>query len=85
MENQEWWEPYMPRFEETWQDYIRRATGFDREFVMMKHEPNDIDIIGRAHQLLATRHTLVPGVYCCFVIRDLVFLAYTEEYENGSW
>jgi hypothetical protein len=80
-----WWEPYMPKLQETYQDYLRRAQGFDRDFVMMKHKPNDLDIIGRAHQLMATRHTFVPGSYVCFVLGPIVTLFYTEEYSNGSW
>ncbi len=85
MDDDKWWEPYMPKATETYQDYLRRAIGFDREFVMMEHKPDDIDIIGHAHKLMATRHVHVPGYYVCFALRDLVFLAYSKEYENGSW
>ena len=80
-----WWEPLMPKISETWEDYVRRAIGFEQEFVMMEHKPDDIDIIGRAQQLLATRHAFVPGKYVCFAIRDLVFLAYTTEWREDAW
>lgn len=83
--NDNWWEPYVPKLDEAWDDYVRRATGFDLEFVMMKHEPNDLDLIGRAHQLMATPHAFVPGKYVVAVIRDLVFLVYSEVFENDEW
>lgn len=83
--NDNWWEPYVPKLDEAWDDYVRRATGFDLEFVMMEHKPIDLDIIGRAQQLLGTRHVFVPGKYVVFVIRDLVFCAYTTEWREDSW
>jgi hypothetical protein len=85
MQDDGWWWAYMPKPQETYQDYLRRALSFDLAFVTMKHTPENIEIIAQGQALLATRHYHWPRRFVCFAIRDLVFLAYSEEYENEAW
>jgi len=88
MSDDDWYLPYMPTPREKMQDYVDRLLAMDEfqnewmHFVMMEHDADDLAIIGRAHQLLATRHKFSPGEYCVFAIRDLVFCAYTPQWSS---
>jgi hypothetical protein len=82
----EWWEPFVPLSHETPKQYLSRATHFDdygMNFVMMKIDrAKDLVTVGDAFGILAVRHQYEPGQYAVQVLRDLVFLAYTQEFEN---
>jgi len=85
----EWWEPFVPQSHETPKQYLVRAHHFDEygmNFVMMHLEnAEDLLTVGNAFDILAVRHQYEPGLYAVQVIRDLVFLAYTSEFEDQTW
>jgi len=85
----EWWEPFVPQSHETPKQYLRRAYHFDdydMNFVMMKLEsPADLVTVAEAHNITGVRHQYEPGQYAVQVIRDLVFLVYTTEFEDQAW
>lgn len=85
MYDKKWWEPYIPKAGEAYSDYLRRALTFELEFVMMEQKPDDLGIIADGHKLLRTNFVHAPGKYVVFVIRDLVFLAYTKEWADDEW
>ena len=85
----EWWEPFVPLSHETPKQYLNRAMQFDQygmNFVMMKIDPaEDLVTIGESFRILAVRHQYEPGLYAVQVLRDLVFFAYTQDWEDRSW
>ena len=82
----EWWEPFVPQSHETPKQYLRRASHFDDygyQFVMMKLDSvEDLVTVGESFKILAVRHHYEPGQYAVQVLRDLVFLAYVQEFED---
>jgi hypothetical protein len=89
IENSDWWEPFVPLSHETPKQYLSRARHFDKygmEFVMMKVAFGaDLITVGESFHILGVRHQYEPGMYAVQVIRDLVFLAYTQEFEDSTW
>lgn len=85
----DWWEPFVPFSHETPKQYLSRATHFDKynmNFVMMKLETaEDLVTVGESFNILGVRHQYEPGQYAVQVLRDLVFLAYTQEFEDATW
>ena len=80
----EWWEPFVPQSHETPKQYLRRASHFDdygSQFVMMQmNNAKDLVTVGESFKILAVRHKYEPGLYAVQVVRDLVFLAYSQEF-----
>jgi hypothetical protein len=87
--NSDWWEPFVPLSHETPKQYLSRARHFDEygmNFVMMRLDnPSDLVTVGHAFNIIAVRHQYEPGRYAVQVVRDLVFLAYTQEFEDLTW
>ena len=85
----EWCEPFLPQSHETLKQYLERAYHFDDydiNFVMIKLEsPADLVTVAEAHNITGLRHQYEPGQYSVQVIRDLVFLVYTTEFEDEPW
>lgn len=87
MTDTDWWIDYMPTTNETMQAYLDRMLAMpefaddDMHLVLMEHAPDDLAIIARGQHLLGTRHTFSPGRFCVMAIRDLVFCAYTAQWE----
>lgn len=85
----EWWEPFVPLSHETPKQYLSRAMHFDdygMNFVMMRLDnPADLVTVGESFHILAVRHQYEPGQYAVQVLRDLVLLAYTQEFEDATW
>lgn len=80
---EEWFERYLPKAEEAMDDYLRRVTMFkEMEFVMMKINQAELVIVGESFCITKVRHLYVPRLFAVQVIRDLIFLCYTEEYEG---
>ena len=82
----DWWEPFVPLSHETPKQYLARAKDFQKygmNFVMMRlDDPNDLVTVGHAFDIIAVRHRYEPGQYAVQVVRDLVFLLYTQEFED---
>ena len=82
----EWWEAFVPQSHETPKEYLSRARHFDDysyNFVMMKLDTvEDLVTVGESFKILAVRHQYEPGQYAVQVLRDLVFLAYVQEFED---
>jgi hypothetical protein len=82
----EWWEPFVPQSHETPKQYLGRAGHFDNygmQFVMIKIDtPDDLVTVGMACSILGIRHAYEPGQYAVQVIRDVVFLAYSQEFQD---
>jgi len=85
----DWWEPFVPQSHETPKQYLVRAHHFDEygmNFVMMcLDNAQDLVTVGESFNILGVRHQYEPGLYAVQVVRDLVFLAYTQEFEDQTW
>jgi hypothetical protein len=70
---------------ESMEVYLQRVTVFRGDGVR-----NDAAYRGRlrdswkSYDITAIRHSYVKGLYAVMVIRDLIFLTYTDRWANGS-
>jgi len=79
--NVDWWKVYVPTPLESMEVYLNRVTKYDEmEFVMMKVTYDELDIICQSYEITKVRHAYQPRSYAVMVIRDLIFLTYTERY-----
>jgi hypothetical protein len=83
--NHEWWIEYVPRDLESMEVYLERVTASEEmEFVMMRLTEEDLEVVGKSYEITAIRHAYIKGLYAVMVIRDLIFLTYTDRWSNGS-
>lgn len=81
-----WWVSYVPRNLESMEVFIERVTGYrEMEFSMMEVSVEELEIVGRSYEITAVRHAYERDLYAVMVIRDLVFLTYTDRWGNGSY
>ncbi len=79
--NVDWWTVYVPTPLESMEVYLNRVTKYEEmEFVMMKVTYDELDIIRQSYEITKVRHAYQPRSYAVMVIRDLIFLTYTERY-----
>lgn len=80
-----WWVSYVPRNLESREVFIERVTGYrEMEFCMMEVSVEELEIVGRSYEITAVRHAYERDLYAVMVIRDLIFLTYTDRWGNGS-
>jgi hypothetical protein len=81
----DWWVKYLPAALESYEVYIQRVTGYDEmAFVMMKLSEDDLDVVGRSYDITKVRHAYEKRLFAVMVIRDLIFLTYTERWSNAA-
>ena len=83
--NDNWWIKYVPKDLESMEVYLKRVTNYpEMEFVMMRLEEEDLDVVGKSYDITAIRHSYLKSRYAVMVIRDLIFLTYTDRWRDGS-
>jgi hypothetical protein len=81
----EWWLEYVPAALESMEVYLKRvASSEEMEFAMMRLTEEDLEVVGKSYEITAIRHAYLKGLYAVMVIRDLIFLTYTDRWANGS-
>ena len=77
----EWIREFVPGATDSYQTYLENATAFPEymNFAMMKVSPEEVEYVAKAFDIIKTPHSQGDG-YVVQVVRDLVFLIYSEEW-----
>ena len=76
-----WWLKYTPQPLESMEVYLNRMSNReDMEFVMMAVTEEQLRIVAQSYEITAVRHAYESGLYAVMIIRDLIFLTYTERF-----
>jgi hypothetical protein len=82
----DWWLKYVPAALESMEVYIERVSRLEEmEFVMMKVSYDDLEVVARSYDITKVRHAYEARLYAVMIIRDLIFLTYTEKWSNGAY
>ena len=81
----DWWIRYVPAALESHEVYVQRVSSYDEmSFVMMELSEKDLDVVGRSYDITKVRHSYEKRHFAVMVIRDLIFLTYTERWSNAA-
>ena len=80
----DWWEKYIPRGEESFADFIERVGNYiETNLVLFTTEAKDLRTVAEAYEINRFHFSFRAGAYTVLVLRDIVFVNYTLEWEAG--
>lgn len=78
----DWWKKYVPRDGETFSEYIERVGDYiEQNLVLLQTEAADLVTVASAYRINRFRFDFKEGCYTVLVLRDIVFVNYTLEWE----
>ena len=77
----DWIAEFIPTKKDTFKTYLKRATRFPEylHFVMKQVSQEEVELVARAFDVMRSPHSQGDR-YVVQVVRDLVFLVYSEEW-----
>jgi hypothetical protein len=83
--SEDWWLKYVPTALESMEVYLKRVTDFEEiEFAMIEVTEEELETVIASYKILKPRFAYQPRLYSVMVIRDLIFLAYTERWWKSA-
>ena len=78
----DWWKKYIPREGETFADFIERVGNYiETNLVLFQTESPDLVTVASAYRINRFHYDFKTGAYTVLVLRDIVFVNYTLEWE----
>jgi len=83
--SEDWWLKYVPTALESMEVYLKRVTDFEEiEFAMIEVTEEELETVLASYEILKPRFAYQRRLYAVMVIRDLIFLAYTERWQKSA-
>lgn len=80
----DWWKKYVPKDGETFSDFIERNGNYiEANLVLLQTESSDLVTVASAYRINRFRFDFRENAYALLVLRDIVFVNYTLEWEAG--
>lgn len=79
-----WWEKYVPREGESFRDFIDRVGDYlEMNLVLFKTEIPELVEVASAYRINRFHYAFKENCYTVLILRDLVFVNYSLEWEAG--